>query len=278
MAFPPITSARFYPDAQEPQVPADVAVVINTVLRPSIVEAIASVYEQNFSGRIQLAIGVDVAVGEYGMLEAALEQRPDHVSALVLTPPYSTSIRHGGIHNPFDGGALRAILSLMCNARHVAYLDDDNLWLPDHVRLLHDAVKDNAWAFSQRMLVDDQTGRDLGVDIWDSVGPDVAGTSPIGDFADPNCLLVNKSRVVTNFAHWAQTLYGNPGYTSDRRFFRAIVKLPHGRVDQATVRYMIRGDNILHRYIESGTNDPETMARIEKEFRADMATRRAKGG
>lgn len=78
--------------------PFDVAVVIPTVARISIKRALESVFAQTDAGRIQIAIGVDVAKGDVDVVRQTLECRPPNVSALVLTLPYSTSMRHGGVH------------------------------------------------------------------------------------------------------------------------------------------------------------------------------------
>jgi hypothetical protein len=233
---------RYYPDATEPQAPAAVAVVMPTILRPCIATAIESVYRQTLPGRIQLMIGVDQAAEASFDLDPLLERRPDHVSALVLALPYSTSVRHGGVHPATDGGSLRAILSFMANARHVAFLDDDNSWEPDHLRGLMAVIDGKVWAYSLRMLIDETTGRELGVDRWDSVGPHAGRFAEQGGLVDPNCLLVDKVRAARAFGRWSE----GPGVASDRSFFAAIREANHVRVERATVRYGVRPTNELN--------------------------------
>ena len=250
----PSPFGRYFPDREvSAQAPADVAVVMPTTLgRDTVGRAVASVYQQAFGGRIQLAIGVDVLRGDMAALEDLLERRPANVSALVLALPYSTATRHGGVHNPVDGGSLRAVLSLAANARSVAYLDDDNTWAPQHLALLHQALGGNTYAFSRRMLVDDPTDADLGVDLWHSVGPGRGEYAATGGFVDPNCLLVNKVRAAHQFGHWAQTWTGRAGgHGADKRFFASIAAEPFGEVPQATVRYRIAGDNRLHQNLKT---------------------------
>ena len=111
---------------------------------------------------------------------------------MLLQLPWSTSLRHGGVHGASDSGSLRATLSFMANSRAVAYLDDDNIMLPDHLRLLHEALQGKAWAWSQRMLVDERDDRDLAVDRWDSVGPGRGRMASQGGFVDTNCLMLDK--------------------------------------------------------------------------------------
>jgi hypothetical protein len=244
----PTPIGQYYPDATDPQTPADVAVVMTTVLRPSIERAVESIYRQTYGGRIQLMIGVDKASGAGTDLDALLARRPDHLSAVVLALPYSTSVRHGGVHPATDGGSLRAMLSFMANTRYVAYLDDDNSWEPDHLASVLQAVQGKAWAFSLRMVIDETDGRELGVDRWDSVGPDAGRFAAQGGLVDPNCLLVDKVLLARAFGRWSE----GPGDTSDRSFFAGIKHTPYGRVDHATVRYGIRPTNVLHMFMQQG--------------------------
>ncbi|MFM7086542.1 MAG: hypothetical protein ACKOXO_06080 [Cyanobium sp.] len=241
-----------FPDAGDPQQPADVAIVMPTVLRPVIVRAIASIYQQNFQGRIQILIGVDKPLGPLEPLLELLARRPSHVSALVLQLPWSTSARHGGMHTAIDTGALRTILSYMVNSRAVAYLDDDNILLDDHLRLLHAALQGKAWSWSQRMLVDERNDRDLAVDRWDSVGPDRGRMASQGGFVDTNCLMLDKVLCSPILGRWAESGQGKPGLTADRHLFAALRRAPYGRVEKATVRYYIRPTNILHQFMQIG--------------------------
>jgi len=123
-----------------------------TILRPVIIHAVESVFAQDYAGRIQLLIGVDKASGPKETLLEVLSRRPPNLSAMMLELPYSTSVRHGGLHNATDGGSLRAILSLAANTPYVAYLDDDNAWRPNHVRSLLAVMPGKAWAFSDMSL------------------------------------------------------------------------------------------------------------------------------
>ena len=249
MSRPPVPIGRYYPDVDGAQTPAAVAVVMPTILRPCVAAAVDSVCRQTFAGRIQLLIGVDKAAEPSTHLEAALERRPDHVSALVLELPYSTSIRHCGVHPATDGGSLRSILSFMANSRYVAYLDDDNTWEPDHLGGVMQAIEGKVWAYSLRMLIDETNGKELGVDRWDSVGPNAGRFAAQGGLVDPNCLLVDKLAAARTFGRWSE----GPGVTSDRNFFAAIRQAPHGRVERATVRYGIRPTNVLNTFLRENT-------------------------
>jgi len=246
---PALPIGQFYPDALDPQRPANVAVVMPTILRPCIAQAVESVFRQSYPGRIQLMIGVDKAAEAPIDLDALLQRRPANVSALVLALPWSTSIRHGGLHAATDGGSLRAVLSFMANTRYVAYLDDDNAWEPEHLGGVMQAVQGKVWAYALRMLIDETTGRELAVDRWDSVGPDAGRFKSHGGMVDPNCLLVDKLAAANALVRWTE----GPGVTSDRAFFAAIRQAPHGRFERASVRYGIRPTNVLNRFLRENT-------------------------
>ena len=259
----PLPIGQFFPDAEAEQAPVDVVVQMNTILRPVLERAMESVYAQTFKGRVQLAIGIDVFRGDPKLLFDLLKRRPANVSALVLGLPYSTSIRHGGVHSPYEGGALRAILSLAANGRYLTYLDDDNQWLPNHLEVLFETVQGKAYAFSRRMLVDERDDSDLGEDIWDSVGFRTGRLARYGGHVDPNCLIVDKARLAHRLGAWAQTPDGQPGFLADRNFFQSIAREDHRASDAVTVRYGIRPTNVLHLFLKMGSNEPEAMAELE---------------
>jgi hypothetical protein len=214
---------RYYPDESSVQEPVAIAVVIPTILRPTLSRALQSVYEQDFDKRIQIVIGIDVARGNLDDFEDVFAARPPNVSILIIALPYSTSVRHGGVHVATDGGSLRTIMSYAANARHVAYLDDDNSWLPYHLRRLYGAIQGRVWASGQRILVDEDTEEHLGVDVWDSVGPKRGRWKHRGGFVDPNCLMVDKLRVGPFLGNWCIPINNKPGMSADKTFFKALL-------------------------------------------------------
>lgn len=232
-------------------VQTNVAVVMPSIGRSSILSALQSVFDQVGVNSIQVLIGIDRPNSEIGFLIDFLRECPSEINVVLLNLPWSTSVRHGGVHSAIDGGSLRAILSLMANSRYVAYLDDDNTWAQDHLaRLLH-AVRGNTWAFSQRFLVDEDTGENLGPDLWHSVGIDKGEFSSNGGFVDTNCLMVDTVLTAPVIGRWASSGSSKPGLTADRFLFSALRSAPHGRVDDPTVFYKIRRTNVLHRYIRA---------------------------
>ena len=232
---------RFDARGRDAQARADVAVIVTTVLRPSLEAALASVFRQDFAGHVQLVVGVDKAAAPPQRLLELLAERPARMSALVLDPGYSTSTRHGGLHKASDGGALRTVLSYLANAPLLAYLDDDNEWLPNHLSSLARAIPGFDWAYSLRLFVDEATGRDLCVDIWDAAGPGKGvhrGT--LGGFSDVNCLMIDKTRAEAVLPLWSIP-WTRWKATADRQVFRALCQdHPAAWSGLATVRYAIR--------------------------------------
>lgn len=218
----------------------DIAVVIPTIVRPSLLTAVGSVYKQNFKGTIQILIGVDKVKEEKSLLEDLLEGCPENITVTLFDPEYSTSTRHGGIHQaPYDGGAIRTILTFLAHSPLVAYLDDDNSWHKNHLTSLAKAIVGADWAFSYRWLIDDETGRRVSVDKWHSTGP--GKETGIG-FCDPNTLMINKMKCLDILHVWSHS------ETSlvDRPFYTALARTKTGRcTNKTTVFYRIRSDNIL---------------------------------
>jgi hypothetical protein len=251
----------FFPSTVDPQRQADIAVVMPTIGRAVLGRALTSIFAQDHSGPIQILVGVDKPCELGEPLKAIIEAKPDHVSVLLMQLPYSTSVRHGGVHMAVDGGAIRSILSYMANSRYVAYLDDDNVWERSHLRLLRSAIEGRAWAFTQRMLIDEVTQEPLCVDLWDSVGPNRGRFAEQGGMVDPNCLMVDKTRVGSKLGGWTQTPTGRPSDMADRYFFASIRDEPFGEVSEATVRYSIRYTNVLFDFFEN-TSTPQDAAII----------------
>jgi hypothetical protein len=102
------------------QKPFDAAVVVATVLRPSLIRAVRSVFRQDLNGRIQVLIGIDKHLGGLEAIELLRQECPDHICLTVIDLGYSTSIRHGGIYPTRYGGGIRTILSYAANSNLVA--------------------------------------------------------------------------------------------------------------------------------------------------------------
>ena len=225
---------------QSLQTPFDIAVVIPTLVRPSLVQAVHSVFAQRFGGRIQVVIGIDRCVGDRAVLDRLAAECPSHMAVTVIDLGYSTSVRNGGLYPSHYGGALKTILSYAANSRAVAYLDDDNWYAPDHVATMLPAVAGKAWGFALRNFVDDNSDRHVCVDSWESVGPGRGVyTGAHGGFVDTNCYVLDKLACHDVFPEWAVPRY--PGGTgADRQVFEKLRDRPWGTNNAPTVHYRIR--------------------------------------
>lgn len=235
------------------QTPMDAAVVIPTVLRASLHQALLSVFAQaagGFAGRVHVLVGVDVARGGLDMVEAACRHRPAGWVVQVLWPGYSTSVRHGGLGRARDGGVLRGVLTLLANSRWVAYLDDDNWWDPRHLATLKPTLLQtgSGWAFSMRWFVHPATSRPACVDVWESVGPGRGVFAErFGGFVDTNCLLVDKLACPEVALLWTEPLREDPkGMSADRRVFEGLCRHRGVSTGLPTVFYRIDPGDELH--------------------------------
>ena len=227
----------------------DVAVVIPTVLRSSLVDALRSVFAQRFAGTIQVLVGLDQPIGDLSLVDAACESRPANCSVQVVYPGYSTSVRHGGLCPARDGGVLRCILTYLANSPYVAYLDDDNWWDEDHLQELRRAIEGQDWAFSLRWFVHPLSRRPICVDEWESVGPGKGDyVERFGGFVDPSCLMIDKRACADAVPSWNYPLPSDPrGMSGDRRVFAALRR--HQRfacTGKATAFYQLDPDDVQH--------------------------------
>jgi len=219
-----------------------VAVVIPTILRPSLADALSSVFAQSFQGNIHVLVGIDSPQGDVGIIDQVCAKRPSHCTVQVLYPGYSTSVRHGGLHPARDGGVMRAVMTYLANARCVAYLDDDNWWATSHLHLLRMGLDTASWGFALRWFVHPVSGRPVCVDEWESVGPGRGVfCKGFGGFVDPNCLMLDKLACAAAVPLWNRPLAGDAkAMSADRNVFAALRahSTPHA-VEQATVFYRL---------------------------------------
>ena len=225
------------PDLQKP---FDVGIVMVTVVRETLAQAVRSVYAQDFSGRIQLLVGIDRWEGDRAAVEQLRGECPSHMAVSTIDLGYSTSQRNGGVYPSHYGGALKTILSYAANSSVVTYLDDDNWYAPNHVATMLAAVSGKAWAFSLRQFVDAQTGAVLCQDTWESMGPGrgVYGKAQ-GGFVDTNCYFIDKLACNDVFPEWAMTRFAG-GTGGDRQVLERLRNRPYGTNSAHTVFYRTR--------------------------------------
>lgn len=229
--------------------PFDSAVIIVTVCRRSLLRAVRSVFAQDFAGTVQVLVGVDIdALGAgqslYDELVAAC---PPRMALTWMNLNYSTAVRHGGVHACGYGGSLRSALSFCANARHLAYLDDDDWWAPMHLRTLHQAIAGRTWAFSRSWYVNPDNGAVLCEDGLESVGPGQGlYRRREGGFVRPSALMIDKLAVIDALHLWSLAKYPT-GDGEDRLLFERLLREPPpGDTGVCSVYYSIDPRDELH--------------------------------
>ena len=259
-----------YGNVDDIQTLYDIAVVMPSIGRASIEQAIRSIYDQNFSGRIQVLIGVDWAEGFYPNYHALFSAAPKNVTIFFFNPGYSTSVRHGGIHPARDGGSLRALLTYLANARYVAYLDDDNWWENNHLSEMYEAIQGKSWCFSRRWFVFEDSRAVAGEDTWESVGPGrgVFNRS-FGGWVDPNCLMFDKIACEPAIRLWTIPLHGDAkAMSADRNIFSWLLSHEKpGETGIPTVYYVMQENDGLHQlrleYLQREQKLPPAQEQLE---------------
>ena len=249
----------------------DISIVIVTVCRRSLYKAIRSIFDQDFKGSIQLLVGADVEqFGNFSEMMRELETEcPPHILMTGINPGYSTSKRHGGVHSSYYGGSLRTVLSFLSSSELVTYLDDDDWYEPQHLRLMHEAIQGKTWAFTLSNYADPNKESVLGIDTTESVGPRKGVyAAKFGGFVRPSALLLNKVRLSHILHLWSIAPFPS-GDGEDRLIFRELLKYPDfGETRVATVNCAIDPADGMHAHRLSTLATPaKTSAEKFQSFR-----------
>lgn len=227
----------------------DISVIIPTIGRTELLKSIYSIFEQTFSGRVQILIGIDKIINEPLNFADLTKNMPDNMTLMVFDPGYSTSTRHGGVFEAHDGGALRTILSYLANAPYVAYLDDDNTWKPTHLSTLFNAIQNKNYAYSLREFIHPDGKTPISIDYWESVGPKKGFFAfKYNGFIDPNCLMLNIAHCLNSLPLWTRPLIYDPTKLSaDRVIFHFLYHYAQGKSTKiATSNYVINSNDPMH--------------------------------
>ena len=227
----------------------DVAVIVTTCCRPSLVRAIESIFHQDHKKLIHILIGVDKELfGNFSEIYQDFEKRrPDNILLTVINPGYSTSSRHNGIHSCIFGGSLKTALTFLASSRYVTYLDDDDWYESSHLRLLRSAIEGNSWAFSLCNYADSDRGVILGPDEIESVGPGQGiYNDNFGGFVRPSALMMDKLRLASIMHLWSESAFPNRE-GEDRLIFNALLPFnDFGQTGIPTVNYSLDPNDPLH--------------------------------
>lgn len=224
------------------------SVLIPTVCRSTMLRAVRSALAQDVDGHIEVLVAVDVdPAGRAAALQEQLRREcPSHASIHWIHLPYSTSVRHGGIHASYFGGGLRSAMTWLASSDRLVYLDDDDWLDPLHVRDIVRAANGRAWAYSLCHYADGDREVALGVDMLESVGPGQGvHARRFGGFVRPSGLLIDRRRAPQSAHLWARAL-SSRGDGDDRLVFDALRKLPTGFTGRASVFYSLDPNDEMH--------------------------------
>lgn len=129
----------------------------------------------------------------------------------------------------------------LVDADFVAFLDDDNEYDPDHLKMLvrHTVNTRAEWAHSLRTIVD-QAGQEVCPDNCESLGGichTVCG--PDDRLIDTNCYLIKRDLAVATSPAW-NSRFRSGGIEADRLVCRTLLSsAPHAVVRRHSVRYRV---------------------------------------
>jgi len=224
------------------------AVVIATICRTSLLRSVRSVFAQNFEGRIQILIGVDVDPHNRaeGLLQTLQEECPKNISLLWLDVGYSTSIRHGGVHSNYFSGSMKSALVFLADSEVVMILDDDDWLASDHCANIITAIQNKAWAFAYSIYADGIRGEGICVDELESVGVGKGCFSKrFGGYVRPSGLAFRKNELLP-MVHLLSCAAFPAGDGEDRLFFSHLAQAPHACTGRATVFYSLNVRDEMH--------------------------------
>lgn len=226
----------------------DIAVLVTTICRPNLKRAIRSIFNQDFSGTVQILVGIDIDPHNNSAdFYAELSQEcPSNMAITWLDLGYSTSKRHGGVHDCFYGGSIRTSLSFLANAEVVVYLDDDDWLHQDHLYNILSVIQDKVWAFSPSIYADSDLSIGLYTDEIESVGIGKGVYNDrFGGFVRPSGLAINKMRALHLLHLWSMSAFSG-GDGEDRLIFGNLKELPYGFSAEPTVYASIDPRDDVH--------------------------------
>lgn len=256
----------------------DISVVIITVGRDSLLRAVRSVFSQECLKwgkspyKIQILIGVDIDLfNNIREFETVLKAEcPENISLNWLNLGYSTSRRHGGVHECFYGGSLRSALTLLADSPYVTYLDDDDWFMPDHIGIMLRGFKQHpeiSWGFSLCYYADGNNGTVFCIDELESVGVNQGiYANSFGGFVRPSGLLINKLKLL-HLTHIWSTSLTSAGDGEDRLIFNELKHIPHLKIEHPTVCYSLdpkdRQHNVRIKFIREKTGEIELCGKLQ---------------
>ncbi|MDR3415401.1 MAG: glycosyltransferase family 2 protein [Nevskia sp.] len=202
----------------------DLAVVIQTVCRPTVVRSLDSIFKQTHPGPLQVLIGVDKGMDDTLIREFIRANRPPHVVCNIINLGFSNATAQGGVYSNAFGGSLRTSLTFLANSKYVAFLDDEDWWDPGHVADILAALQKADWAYAFRNYVNSANNEVIAQDRWESVGPGQGFFNErFGGFVCCSALALNKITLAPLLHLFCFAMFPT-GDGEDRQFLHGLFK------------------------------------------------------
>lgn len=215
--------------------PARVAVITPTTGGPHLKECLASVQAQDLPN-VRHYVVVDGPQYEHAVRKV--------VGSMAVTnhvPTHVTVLPHNVGAGGWNGHRVYGSWPWLVDADYVAYLDDDNFWDTDHLRLLLRSVVNAKvpWAHCLRRIVT-QDGTHVAPDNCESLGGICHTVCGRDDrLIDTNCYLITRKLAIETSECWnSKFRSGEP--EADRQLARTLLSTaPHVCVRRHSVAYRV---------------------------------------
>jgi len=216
-----------------------VSVIISTFKRPEmLVEAVDSVLDQTFSDFEIIVVddGSETAIEALKPLAAKAEERSVGLYVMGLE-------ENSGYQSvPKNMGLLRA------SGSYIAYLDDDNLWDPEHLDVLVTDIEKMGTdaVYSRWRYVGDgpMSGTDFPYTGMTNITAAGLLAGPMNNFIDTSAMLISKAAFVAKLGHkmWNEEIRRFGDWDLVRRSLNA--GLRWRGIDRTTFTYRWHGENL----------------------------------
>lgn len=219
-----------------PPIQHRVTVVTPTIGTPYLERCIASVQAQTLPGVEHLLVvdGQEHAEAVEAIVAAFQFKNPIHVMVL----PFNTG------KDGWNGHHVYASVPFLLDCAHVAYLDEDNTYDPDHLAgmqalLLREGLD---WVFSLRKIVD-KDGTVIAHDNCESLGSLCHTVLGWNDFlVDTSCYLFKTDVARAAAPHWMHRARAADGVEADRAVTKFLLTHPTFKgkgTGKHTLNYMV---------------------------------------
>ena len=260
-----------------------ITVITASAGNPHLKDAIESVQQQNLNDDWELEHLIVVDGPEYEAEVRNIVEKIEHKKNITVhVLPYNTGSNGYLCHRIYGA------LPFLVNTDYVAFLDDDNIVEPNHIRSLLECMKKKGsrWSYTLRKIVD-QDNTFLCNDTVESLGmirPTCLGT--LDRLIDTNCFLFERELAVNLAPLWhVKTRDAKPEgkLEADRQITQTLIQSePSGACTREfTLRYRIgnREDSVSKEFFERGFEETESIDLNKQDlylfFHADTETTEA---